>query len=87
MVNKTLFKCARVMAGKTNKDVADLLGVKESTIFYKLNVSGFAMEEATKISDYLHIENMMEVFFPDYADRAASDATGKLAEGEVADGE
>ena len=64
MFDRTKFKAALVLAGKTNADVAAALGVNESTLYRRLVGGGnFRRNEIQTLVDFLQIENPSEIFF------------------------
>ena len=64
MFDKLKFKAATVLAGMTYKQVAERLGIDESTLYRKINADGaFTREEIGMIIQILGITNPMEIFF------------------------
>ena len=64
MFDKLKFKAATVLAGMTYKQVAEQLGIDESTLYRKINADGaFTRDEIGRIIQILGITNPMEIFF------------------------
>jgi predicted transcriptional regulator len=62
--DKNKFKAQIVLAGMTAKELAERLGINESTLYRKINADGnFTREEISKMTEILHIENPQEIFF------------------------
>lgn len=58
-----MFKAAVLMAGKTYKDVADLLGISLNSLYVRIRNGEFSREEIQKIMDFLGLESPMPIFF------------------------
>lgn len=66
MFNKNKFKAQLVLSGITAKELAQKLGIDESTFYRKINEEGrFSRQEINTIIEVLKIENPMEIFFAD----------------------
>ena len=64
MFDKLKFKAATVLAGMTYKQVAEQLGIDESTRYRKIHADGaFTRDEIGRIIQILGITNPMEIFF------------------------
>lgn len=64
MFNETEFKVMVIRAHKTNKEVAEYLGIDESTLWRKLQNNGsFTREEISKLIMFLDIEDPKPIFF------------------------
>lgn len=64
MFNKAKFKAAMAMAGKTQKDVAEVLHINDSTLYRKMNgLSEFDRSEIQILCEFLKLETPMEIFF------------------------
>ncbi len=64
MFDKKKFKAQMILAGKTAKELAEVLGINEATMYRKINSDGsFTREEINKLISALHIESPMEIFF------------------------
>lgn len=64
MFNETEFKVMVIRAHKTNKEVAEYLGIDESTLWRKLQNNGrFTREEISKLIVFLDIEDPKPIFF------------------------
>ena len=64
MFNKRLFKSYVVLAGMTQKDVAENLGISEPTLYRKMKNDGsFLRSEIESIMDMLMITDPVPVFF------------------------
>ncbi len=64
MFNKTEFKIASIRAGMTYKQIAEKLGIDESTLYRKINADGaFTRNEISEIIQMLDIKNPMDIFF------------------------
>ena len=58
------FRAQIVRAGKTNKELANHLGIDESTLYRKIKAGGnFTREEINKMIIVLNIEKPEEIFF------------------------
>lgn len=50
--------------GKTIQEVADFLGINATTLYRKMNgESDFYREEIQKLSEFLYLEEPIEIFF------------------------
>lgn len=64
MFNLAEFRAACARSGKTKKEVAEILGISEVTLWRKLNRGGdFTREEINKLIDGLAINDPVDVFF------------------------
>ncbi|MDD6196569.1 MAG: helix-turn-helix transcriptional regulator [[Clostridium] aminophilum] len=64
MFNKNEFKAAIARAGMTSRELAEKIGINESTLYRKINSNGaFNREEINTIIEVLHIEDPKEIFF------------------------
>lgn len=64
MFKENEFRAQIVRAGKTNKEVANHLGIDESTLYRKIKAGGnFTREEINKMIIFLEIKNPGEIFF------------------------
>lgn len=64
MFDKNLFKAQLVLAGITVKQLAEFLGINESTMYRKINADGdFSRSEINKMIDILNIEHPEDIFF------------------------
>lgn len=64
MFNETEFKVQAIRAHKTNKEIAEFLGIDESTLWRKLQNNGsFTREEISKLILLLEIEDPKPIFF------------------------
>lgn len=64
MFDKNRFKAQIVLAGMTSKELAEKLGINESTLYRKVNNDGnFTRDEINKIIEILRIENPQDIFF------------------------
>lgn len=64
MFNKLKFLGKIKENGKTIQEVADFLGINPATLYRKMNgESDFYREEIQKLSEYLNLEEPMEIFF------------------------
>ena len=64
MFDYTEFKVQVVRAHKTNKEIAEYLGIDESTLWRKLQNNGsFTREEISKLIMFLDIEDPKPIFF------------------------
>ncbi len=64
MFDKNKFKAQIVLMGMTSKELAEKLGINESTLYRKVNNNGnFTREEISAITAILRIENPAEIFF------------------------
>lgn len=66
MFNKTEFRVQVIRANKTNKEIADFLGINESTLYRKIENNGsFTREEINKLIEFLDIAEPKTIFFAD----------------------
>ena len=66
MFNETEFKVQVIRAHKTNKEIAEFLGIDESTLWRKLQNNGsFTREEISKLILLPDIEDPKAIFFAD----------------------
>lgn len=64
MFDKARFKAQIVLAGITSKELAEKLGINESTLYRKINNDGsFTRDEINKLIEILGIDNPQEIFF------------------------
>ena len=64
MFNKKLFKAQIILAGITVKQLAEAIGINESTMYRKINADGdFSRSEMNKMIDVLNIEHPEDIFF------------------------
>lgn len=64
MFDKKRFKAQMILAGVTMKDLAEELGVDESTMYRKINLDGnFTREQINKLVQVLKIDTPMDIFF------------------------
>ncbi|MBF1153480.1 MAG: XRE family transcriptional regulator [[Eubacterium] sulci] len=64
MFDKRRFKAQIALKGKRLKDIAEVLEIKESTLYRKLKRDGdFTREEINTLIIYLEIERPEEIFF------------------------
>lgn len=62
--DKDKFKAQLVLAGVTNRELIDYLGITTTTYYRKLRNDGsFTRDELSKIIDRLEIEKPEEIFF------------------------
>lgn len=58
------FKAELIIKGKNMKDVANVLGINEATLYRKVNgCSDFYRREIQLICNYLDIEDPSDIFF------------------------
>ncbi len=66
MFDKRLFKAQLVLSGLSVKELAEKVGMNESTMYRRIADDGnFTREEISKITEALHIENPKDIFFAD----------------------
>lgn len=64
MFKENEFRAQVMRAGKTYRELAEYLGINESTLYRKVKADGsFTREEINKIITFLGIENPKEIFF------------------------
>lgn len=49
--------------GKSQKEVANAIGITEKTFYLKMKKGIFGSDEIEKMVDFLHIENPNQIFF------------------------
>lgn len=66
MFKQNRFRAQLALRGVTLKELAEMLGISEPTVYRKLNRNGdFTREEIEKMIRFLRIENPMYIFFAD----------------------
>lgn len=66
MFKQNRFRAQLALRGVTLKELAEMLGISEPTVYRKINRNGdFAREEIEKMIRILRIENPMHIFFSD----------------------
>ena len=66
MFKENEFRAQVVRAGKTMKDIAECLGVDESTVYRKIRAGGdFSRDQINKLILFLKIDNPSSIFFAD----------------------
>lgn len=66
MFNKKEFRAQVARAEKTYKEIAEHLGIDESTLYRKIQNDGsFTREEINKLIDFLSISDPRDIFFAD----------------------
>lgn len=64
MFDKNRFRAQMALAGITSKELAQKLGIDESTLYRKINNSGsFTRDEINKMIQILHITDPQRIFF------------------------
>ncbi len=64
MFDRKRFKAQLILAGVSMKELAEALGIDESTLYRKVSADGsFTREEINKMIDVLKIESPMDIFF------------------------
>lgn len=64
MFKENEFRAQIVRAGKTNKELANYLGINEATLYRKIKAGGnFTRDEINKMIVFLNIENPGDIFF------------------------
>lgn len=64
MFDETKFKEQLAISGLTRKELADAIGIDESTLYRKIQRKGdFTREEINRIIRILDIDNPNEIFF------------------------
>lgn len=64
MFSKNKFRAAIALAGITSKELAEKMGINESTLYRKINADGnFSRQEINRIIEILGITNPQEIFF------------------------
>lgn len=70
MINVNKLKAVFVENGKTQSNVAEMLGISDNTMTSKLKRGIFNSDEIYKLIDYLDIQNPVEIFFADNVTRS-----------------
>ena len=66
MFDKNRFRAQIILAGMTAKELAEKIGIDESTLYRKINADGnFTRKEIGKIVEILHIDDPKDIFFAD----------------------
>lgn len=66
MFDKNRFRAQIILAGMTAKELAEKMGIDESTLYRKINADGnFTRKEIGKIVEILHIDDPKDIFFAD----------------------
>lgn len=66
MFDRKEYRVAVARAEKTNKEIAEYLGINESTLYRKVQDNGsFTREEINKLIEFLDIKNPAAIFFAD----------------------
>ena len=66
MFNRNEFRAQIVRTGKTSKEVAEFLGIDESTFYRKIQDDGrFTRQEIELIAEFLGISDVKAIFFAD----------------------
>lgn len=66
MFNRNEFRAQIVRAGKTSKEVAEFLGIDESTLYRKIQDDGrFTRQEIGLLIKFLGIKDPDSIFFAD----------------------
>lgn len=63
MVNTAELRGIIAKNGKTQTDVAGMLGISPKTFYSKMSKGVFGSDEIQTMIDELHIENPMDIFF------------------------
>ena len=63
MVNTNELRGVIAKNGKSQTDVAKMLGISPKTFYLKMQKGVFGSDEIQVMIDELHIENPMEIFF------------------------
>ena len=64
MFDKRKFMAQMVLAGMSQKELAQAIGIDESTLYRKINNNGsFSRKEMNTIIDVLHIDDPTPIFF------------------------
>ena len=64
MFNERKFKAQLVLMGISGKELAEMLGMDESTLYRKIRAGGaFTREEINKLIIILKFEDPMDIFF------------------------
>lgn len=62
-MNVNLFRAELAKNGLTNKQLAEAIGVSESTLYRKIKNNSFGINEIKAITSVLHIKNPIPIFF------------------------
>lgn len=62
-MNINLFRAELAKNGLTNKQLAEAIGVSESTLYRKIKNNSFGINEVKAIASVLHIKNPIPIFF------------------------
>ncbi len=66
MFDKRKFLAQMTLRNVTKKELAEYLGINETTLYRKINSDGFfTRQEINKMINYLQIKNPTEIFFAD----------------------
>lgn len=66
MFKENEFRAQIVRAGKSMKEVAECLGVDESTVYRKIRADGdFSRDQINRLIAFLGIEDPSSIFFAD----------------------
>jgi len=63
MVNTAELRGVIAKNGKTQSDVAKMLGMSPKTFYLRMNKGVFGSDEIQIMIDELHIDNPMDIFF------------------------
>jgi len=64
MFNQKKFKALLIIKGETTQNIAELLGINQTTLYRKINGSSdFFRREIQVICDYLDIDDPKDIFF------------------------
>lgn len=64
MFDERKFRAKLVLEGISIKELAEILGLNESTLYRKIKADGsFTRDEINKMIDVLHIDEPREIFF------------------------
>ena len=63
MIDTQRLKSIMVLNGKTQKDVAEHLGISTKTFYLRMKHGIFGSDEIDKMIDYLNIDEPMAIFF------------------------
>lgn len=64
MFDERRFKAQMVLSGLSNKNIAELLGIDESTLYRKIKRDGdFTREEINKLIEAMRIDEPEAIFF------------------------
>lgn len=63
MVNTAELRGIIAKNGKTQTDVAEMLGISPKTFYCKMSKGVFGSDEIQTMIDELHIDNPMDIFF------------------------